>query len=89
MSIARDNVPAIVPTAEKGAREAIAIMKRMINDTDRKLARLRSIRSQFGTSALSTAITDLGFNPAELMTIYNAFKDAVETADDQATIPSL
>jgi len=89
MALVQDPIPNPVPVAEDGARQAIRILKQMANGTSRQLTTLRNIKQQFGGVALNQAITDLGFNSAELQGIYDAFKTAVETADVTQSVPAL
>lgn len=73
------------PTVTQGANQIIIALNQAVNQTEAALVRVRELVTTHGRSNLQTELTNLGENPAELLSVYNAAKTFIEAADTDRT----
>jgi len=86
MAITDEPAPLPAKNASDGARELRQTYKFMINNVENNLTKIRSIVKLYGRANLATELSPDG---AQMLSIYNNLKAALEAAPLSKTIPVL
>ena len=80
--------PPTVSAAEQAARTAVAAFAQAESAADHALLKIAAaVRDAGGRAAIASALRDLGYDPADLLTAYNALASFATTVG--ATAPAL
>lgn len=74
------------PTAQDGADQVRTTLSNLVLVMQSELGQVRKIVAQHGRSAIADA---LGNNAAELASVYNTLKTAVNSVTGEADVPEL
>lgn len=69
------------PSIRQGANQLIIQLNSAVNQTEQALLQVRRVVETHTRAALSAELTAMGESPAELLSVYNAAKTFIETAD--------